>query len=98
VKQVPLPFETPLRDVPCHPRFKGPGYNRALDQARLSRHCEAVLAALRAASGWLTYEQLAELSCVPPGSVRTRVSNLRAWGHRIEQRTRPDRFREVRLS
>jgi hypothetical protein len=100
VKQQPLAFDAPagLPDIPAAPRFQGPGYVKALDQKRLSRHCEQVLAALRRqGESWITYEELALFSDVPPGSVRTRVSNLRAWGHVIDVRTRPDRFREVRL-
>lgn len=87
-----------LHDLPRHPKFLGEGYEPKLDQARLSRHCMAVLGVLRQDARWWTYEALGEASGVPVGSVRTRVSNLRSWGHSIETRTRQDRFREVRLS
>lgn len=67
--------------------------------ARLSEHCARVLEALRSSApeAWWTYSDLAHLSGVPEGSCRSRVSNLRQWGHQIETRTRPDRFREIRL-
>ena len=106
VEQPRLNFapEPPAQAIPVNPQFHGEGYVPALDQKRLSRHCASVLRTLRMFEGaWWTYEVLAEYSLVPPGSVRTRVSNLRIWsikhklGWRIEQRTRPDRFREVRL-
>jgi hypothetical protein len=98
--QLPIGFEPPLRlhDMPERPEFFGPGYEPKLDQERFKGHCAAVLEVLRSSPGrWWTYEELAEASAVPAGSVRTRVSNLRKWHHEIETRTRPDRFREVRL-
>jgi len=85
------------RDVPLNATFHGKGYEPGLDRERLSRHCGVVLEILRASSRWWTYEELADAAGVPRGSVRTRVSNLKAWKHPIETRTRPDRFREVRL-
>lgn len=88
----------PTPDVPETIPFSGPGYEPALDKERLLGHCRLVLEVLqRDSSTWWTYEALAAETGVPPGSVRTRVSNLKQAGHPIEWRTRPDRFREVRL-
>jgi hypothetical protein len=97
--QLPLPLPPPSRflDVPAAPTFAGPGYDPGLDQQRLKRHCQVVLDFLRANPGWWTYEALGLATGVPVGSVRSRVSNLRAWGHGILRRTRPDRFLEVKL-
>lgn len=96
------PAQLSLLDPPRGIQFKGPGYEATKDQARLERHCARVLAVLSGAGvlaggGWWDYETLAMAAQVPVGSVRTRVSNLKALGHHIEWRTRPDRFREVRL-
>jgi hypothetical protein len=95
-----LPLPSRFLDVPTKPRFAGPGYDEVQDQARLKRHCERVLAVLRSTPGrWWTYAELARAAGIPEGSCRTRVSNLRCmtppWP--IEDRTRPDRFKEVRL-
>lgn len=93
-----LTLDIPSRDVPLSAEFYGEGYDRALDMVRLSRHCQIVLDVLRRSPDrWWTYEELADAAGVPRGSVRTRVSNLKAWNHPIQTRTRPDRFREVRL-
>lgn len=98
-QQLGLVFEPDhTHDIPRKPKFLGEGYVPELDQARLSRHCQEALAVLRRWPGrWFTYHELAVMSDIPVGSIRTRVSNLKAWGHAIETRTRPDRFREVRL-
>lgn len=94
-----LSLDIPARDVPLNAEFHGEGYDETFDKARLSRHCQTVLDVLRGSPGrWWTYKDLAEESGIPQGSVRTRVSNLVAWNHPIQTRTRPDRFREVRLS
>lgn len=86
-------------DIPDDAEFYGEGYDRAMDRSRLTRHCAQVLAVLRASRGvWWTYAELAGASGVPVGSCRTRISNLKAWGHKVEFRTRADRFREVRLA
>ena len=93
-----LTLDMPRRDVPLNAAFHGEGYEPSLDRERLDRHCRVVLWVLRESPGrWWTYEELADAAGVPRGSVRTRVSNLKAWKHPIETRTRPDRFREVRL-
>ena len=92
-KQGALNFDPPIQP---EPQFYGPGYDPVLDKARLTRHCRRVLRVLERGH-WYTFEELANYSGVPAGSVRTRVSNLRALGHEIETRTRTDRFREVRL-
>lgn len=93
-----LTLDLPGRDVPLNATFHGEGYEPALDRERFFGHCRAVLDILRASPGrWWSFEALADEAGVPRGSVRTRVSNLKAWNHPIETRTRPDRFREVRL-
>ena len=83
---------------PVGRQFFGAGYEPKLDQKRWEGHCAAVLGVLQRGPSWWTYEDLARAARVPIGSVRTRVSNLKADGQPIETRTRADRFREVRLA
>lgn len=94
-KQAVLDFTPPPERLL---KFSGPGYVPELDKKRLSKHCTFVLNFLFCNKGiWFPYEELAGCVGIPAGSIRTRVSNLKAAGHNIEVRTRDDRFREVRL-
>lgn len=96
------PSQPSLFDPPPGPQFHlGPTHDVKVEQPRWASDCARLVEILKydvdshAPQGppWRTYEQLAGLASIRQGSIRTRVSNIRAdpvrWGVELEKRFQP---------